>query len=198
MRRLTTSILTLVLLANLAYAQEAAKSDAAKSQQVPPDLDKIMAYYVGNWTVNATAGEAVLTGRARFQMPRGSHSILGTLMMEGDGQEMQLSLVAGWDSSTGWVTEQGVGTDGSVYQLPWKKVSEDAQEGDLTGTVNGQKMSEKLRLERKARGEYVVVITDRKVGDESLPNLTIVFQRAAREKVMPQRAKVRREIKKKQ
>ena len=95
---------------------------------------------------------------------------------------MHFSLVSGWDSSTGWATEQGSGVDGGVYRLPWRKVSPNVDEGELTGTVNGVKITEKDRLERKGKDEFVVVCTERKEGEESLPDQTFIYHRIVREK----------------
>ena len=66
--------------------------------------------------------------------------------------------------------------------MKWRKVSDTVEEGNLVGTLNGKKMTEKNRVERKNENEFVVSCTERKVGDESLPDLTIVYKRIPRQK----------------
>jgi hypothetical protein len=71
--------------------------------------------------------------------------------------------------------------DGGVYQLLWHKVSATVDEGELTETAAGKEGSAKVRLERKGTDEAVVNVTERIRGDESLPDLTFVYNRVVRE-----------------
>ena len=43
-------------------------------------------------------------------------------------------------------------------------------------------MTEKDRVDRKGDDEVVVTCTERKVGDESMPDLTLVYHRVAQER----------------
>lgn len=49
-------------------------------------------------------------------------------------------------------------------------------------SLNGKKVTEKDRLVRKSNDEFVVTCTERMVGDESQPALTLVYKRIPREK----------------
>ena len=158
-----------------------AQESAAKSK-VPPELVKNMAYYVGNWSVEGKLGDAPIKGKASFRMPPGDHCLVGTVSFESAGEMYHFSVVSGWDSATGWFTEQGSASDGSLYRLHWRKVSETVEEGDLVGTLDGKEMTEKDRLERKGDDDFEVNCTERKAGDQNLPDQKFVYHRMPREK----------------
>lgn len=141
-----------------------------------------MQFYVGEWTVEGTMGDTPLKGRASFRMPAGNYCILGTVTTRAGKEPYSFSLVSGWDSSTKWSTEQGIGHDGSLYRLEWRKVSATVDAGQLVGTVNGKKCSERDRLERKGDAEFVVVMTERMEGEKKLPDVTLVYHRVPKEK----------------
>ena len=86
---------------------------AADKPQVPPELAKVMEYYVGTWSVSGALGDAPIKGRAAFRMPAGKHCFVGTVSYRTKQERMQFSLVAGWDSSTGWYTDSS-----SAWQGP--------------------------------------------------------------------------------
>lgn len=175
MRRFVALTALLVVLASgVSFAGEKAKP--------PKEYVELLQFYVGEWSVEGTVGETPLKGRASFRMPAGNFCILGTVSARVGKEPLIFSLVSGWDSSTGWGTEQGVGNDGGVYRLEWRKVSATVDEGELVGTVDGKKVTEKDRLERKGDDEFVVVCTERKEGDKSLPDMTLRFHKRAREK----------------
>ena len=50
------------------------------------------------------------------------------------------------------------------------------------GLLVNKKVTEKDRLERKGENEYVVTCTQRKTGEESQPDMILVFHRVLREK----------------
>ena len=116
-----------------------------------------------------------------FRMPPSEHCILGTVSYRSKGEQSTFSLVSGWDSSTGWATEQGVDSSGGTYRLKWRKVSENIEEGELVGTDHGQTVSQKTRLERKGNNTVVVSCTELKTGDEAQPDVTFVYHRVTEE-----------------
>ena len=174
-------VIALVVALAISCTSVRAQESAAKSK-VPPELTKNLAFYVGNWSVEGKLGDAPMKGKASFRMPAGDHCIVGTVSFEANGEMYHFSLVSGWDSSTGWFTEQGAASDGGLYALRWRKVSPTVEEGDLVGTLDGKPMTEKDRLERKGEDDYMVTCTERKAGDEKLPDQTFVFHRMPREK----------------
>jgi hypothetical protein len=159
-----------------------AVSFAADETQIPEDLVKVLNYYVGNWAVEGKIGDSPLKGKAVFRMSPGKHCILGSCSVQAEGQRIHFSLVSGWDSSTGWSTEQGLESDGGIYTLKWRKVSATVDEGELVGTANGQPTSEFDRLERKGDNEFSVTCTKRKRNGEAQPDITFVYHRVIREK----------------
>jgi hypothetical protein len=175
MKRLIASVMVICALFSVT-------SRVQGDQQIPEELAKLLNYYVGQWTVSGKLGDTPIIGKASFRMPPGGHCLLGTVSFEANGETTHFSLVTAWDSSTDWVTEQGAGSDGSIYQLKWRKVSETVQEGDLVGTLQGKRASEKNWLERKGDNECVVVCTERMAGDERLPDLTLEYTRVPRER----------------
>lgn len=173
-RYVALTTLVVVLASGVSFAGEKAK--------VPKEIVELLKYYVGNWTVEGTEGDKPLKGKGTFRLSPGEHCTLGTVSIRVGKEPMLFSLVTGWDSSTGWLTEQGSGHDGTVYRLVWRKVSATEDDGVLTGSVNGKECMEKNHLERKGEDEFAVVCTDRKVGKESLPDLTLVYHRVVKEK----------------
>ena len=129
----------------------------------------------------ARSADTEYQGRASFRMPPGKHCIMGTVSMRCETDSVTFSLVSAWDSSTGWFTEQGAGADGTIYRLPWKKVSPTLEEGELIGTFNGMPVTEKDRLERKGKDDFVVVCTERTEGDKKLPDMTLTYHRMPKE-----------------
>ena len=164
------------------YFDRATELGTEVTHTSPDDLAKVMSYYVGSWSVEGTMGDTPFKGRAYFRMPVGNHCTMGTVSFRAEKELISFSLVSGWDSSTGWVTEQGSGSDGTVYTLQWRKVSETVDEGEVVGTLNGKKVTEKNRLERKGKDDYVVVCTERTEGDKSMPDITFKFHRRPKEK----------------
>ena len=175
MRR-SVALATLVLLASgVCFAGEKA--------QAPKELVEQYQFYSGDWTIEGTEGDTPIKGKASMRVPAGMEScLLGTESVRVGNEQTTGSFVTGWDSSTGWDTEQGIGSDGSVYRLKWHNVSATVDEGEMAGTVNGKKTSGKARTERKGENEVVFVMTERKMGDESLPDLRIVYRRVAKER----------------
>ena len=156
-------------------------SFAEDETKIPDDLAKVLKFYEGNWTLEGSVGDAPLKGRAMFRMPPSGHCILGTVSYRCKGERSTFSLVSGWDSSTGWSTEQGVDANGEVYTVKWRKLSDNIEEGELVGTAGGQTISQKTRLERKGDNTVVVSCTERKIGDEAQPDVTFVYHRVTEE-----------------
>lgn len=173
---------SLVALLSVVVLLGSTVSFAEEPPKVPEDVVKTLRYYVGEWNVEATIGDKQLKGKANFRMPRGKHCIVGSVSFGPDDELIAFSLVSGWDISTGWTTEQGSGNDGSIYTLKWRKASETVDEGELVGTLGDKKMIETDRLERKGENEYVVTCTQRKTGDESQPDMILIFHRVLRDK----------------
>lgn len=157
-------------------------SFAEEPPKVPEDVVKTLQYYVGEWSVEATIGDKQLKGKANFRTPRGKHCIVGSVSLGPKDEPFDFSLVSGWDLSTGWLTEQGLGVDGGTYTLKWRKASETVDEGELVGTLGDKKATETDRLERKSDNEYVVTCTQRKTGDKSQPDMKLIFHRVLRDK----------------
>jgi hypothetical protein len=155
---------------------------AGEKAQVPKEIADLLRSYAGNWSVEGGEGETPLKGTASFRMPPGNHCIVGTVSARIGEEPFIFSLVTGWDSSTGWCTEVGVGSDGSVYRLEWRNVSPALDEGKTVGTFGGKQFTEKARLERKSRDHLVATITDRMMGDKKLPDMTLIYRRVAKEK----------------
>ena len=179
MKTLLASLVAVVVLvcSTTAFAEDEAK--------IPEDLAKVLKFYVGNWTLEGNVGDAPLKGRAVFRMPPSEHCILATVSYRCKGERSTFSLVSGWDSSTGWATEQGVDASGEVYTLKWRKVSETIEEGELVATSHGQAVSQKTRLERKGDNTVVVSCTERKTGGEAQPDVTFVYHRVTEENRKP-------------
>lgn len=175
MKRCITTIYLFLFIAATTVA-------SAQEQEVPKDITKNLRYYTGSWTVTGTLGNDPLKGKAQFRMPAGKHCIIGTVSFEAAGKMSHLSLVSGWDAATGWTTEMGAGSDGSIYTLKWRKVSDTVEEGKLTGTLGDKVMTEKDKIEIKSKDEFVVTCTERKIGDEAAPDLTLIYKRVAQPK----------------
>jgi hypothetical protein len=168
-----TTALVVVLASGVLFAGEEAKP--------PTEVVEALQFYVGNWSVEGSLGDESFKGKAVFRMPRGKHCHIGTVSYRTKEGRQHFSLICGWDSTTGWCTELGVGADGGVYQLPWRKVSAMVEEGELTETVDGKRGVAKVRLEKKGPNNVVVTCTERKLGDEKRPDLTFVYQRVVKE-----------------
>lgn len=160
---------------------------AVEKAAPPKEVVAVLEFYAGNWSVTGMVGNAPLKGTASFRMPAGRHCVLGTVNCRSEQGPFTFSLVSGWDSSTGWYTEQGSGADGGVYSVAWSKVSENVDEGLQVEAFEGKKVTSKLRLERKGKDSFVVVCSERKGDNETLPPLTLVYQRAAKENRKPEK-----------
>jgi hypothetical protein len=66
--------------------------------------------------------------------------------------------------------------------MKWRKVSLTEDAGELVGTFNGKKVTEKDKLVRKGDDDFVVICTDRTEGDKRLPDMTFLYKRLPREK----------------
>ena len=162
----------------------------ADEKPAPPnELVKVLEYYVGNWAITGSLGDIALKGKASFRMPAGKHCIIGTVNCRGKDGPFIFSLVSGWDSSTGWYTEQGLGADGGVYSVIWHKVSETVDAGEQTEMFEGKKVASKVKLERKGKDDLVVVCTERTAGDETFPDLKLVYHRVTKEEAKPKAKK---------
>ena len=64
---------------------------------------------------------------------------MGTVSFRMQGEQQHFSLVSGWDSSTGWATEQGIESTGEIYTVRWAKMSATVDEGESVGTAEGKK-----------------------------------------------------------
>ena len=142
----------------------------------------MLEYYVGHWAITGSLGDVALKDRASFRMPAGKHCIIGTVNCRGKDGPVIFSLVSGWDSTTGWYTEQGLGADGGVYSVIWHKISETADTGEQTEMFEGKKVTSKVRLERKGKDEFAVACTERTAGDEKLPDLRLSYKRVTGKK----------------
>jgi hypothetical protein len=96
MRLAIAFIVAFTVLSNSVRAQ-----DSAAKPKMPPELAKVMASYVGDWSVEGKLGDAAIKGKASFHMPPGEHCIVGTVSFEVNGELTHFSVVSGWDSSTG-------------------------------------------------------------------------------------------------
>ncbi|MEK6249712.1 MAG: hypothetical protein N2C12_16130, partial [Planctomycetales bacterium] len=139
-------------------------------------------FYVGSWSIEGKLGDAPFKGRASFRMPVGNYCTIGTVSYRGENRLESFSWVGGWDSSTGWVTEQGVGSDGGTYTIPWKKASPTVNEGALTGMLDGKKTTATVRVEKTGKDEFRITVTDQTEGDESRPDFSYTARRVVREK----------------
>ena len=108
--------------------------------------------------------------------------MIGAVSFKENGEEEHINFVSGWDSSTGWYTEQGLASDGTQYSIKWKRVSPTVDEGKQVGLCFGKPMPETDRIERKGNDEFVVTGIERKKGEAKLPDATFVFHRVARDK----------------
>jgi hypothetical protein len=174
-----------VALATIVVMFASVLSLSAEETKPPKDVVEIIEFYDGNWSVEGNEGDKPLRGKASFRVPAGSHCLIGTVNARVGEEPLIFSLVSAWDSTTGWYTEQGAGHDGTVYRIEWQKAAAKVDEGQLTGTVDGKKYTENVRLERKGQNDFVVDCTERVVGDERLPDLRLVYQRIVKEKRRP-------------
>jgi hypothetical protein len=174
-----------VALATLVLVFASVMSLSAEETGPPKEVVEIIKFYDGNWSVEGNEGDKPLRGKASFRVPAGSHCLIGTVNARVGKEPLIFSLVTAWDSTTGWYTEQGAGHDGTIYGIKWHKAAATVDEGRLTGTVDGKKYTENVRLERKGKDGLVIVCTERVVGDERLPDLRLVYQRIVKEKRRP-------------
>lgn len=155
---------------------------AGEEPQVPKELIEQYQFYPGEWSIEGSEGDTAIKGKASIRIPAAmKHCLIGTESVRVGDKQATCCFVTGWDSSTGWDTEQGVGSDGSVYRLKWRRVSATVDEGQFVGTVNGKQVTGKARAERKGENEIVFVMTERKLGDESLPDMRIVYRRITKD-----------------
>ena len=172
MRRIVIAlaVVAVLLSAGLSYGGE-------KQAGVPKEVTEDLQFYVGFWSIEGKLGNAPFKGRAFFRMPAGDYCIIGTVSYRVEKRRESFSLVSGWDSSTGWQTEQGLSNDGGTYKVHWKKVSPTASEGKATGMLEGKKTTAKVRIEKKGKDRFVITVTKGTKGDESLPDFTYTAQR---------------------
>lgn len=157
-------------------------SVAAENTEPPKEVVQVLKFYAGQWSVDGKIGDTRYKGRALLRMPPGNHCIIGTVTMRSREDSFSFSIVTGWDSSTGWVTEQGAGMDGMIYRLPWKRVSPRVYKGNAVGTANGKRYTEQDTIEHKGEDHFVVVCTKRKLGDKELPDVTFKYHRKQAQK----------------
>lgn len=169
---LTFVVLTLTSMASL----------AEEKVGPPKELVEVLQFYVGDWSVTGSLGEDPLKGKASFRMPAGNHCTIGTVNSRSKDGPIIFSLVCGWDSSTGWYTEQGLAVDGGVYSVFWSRVSDTTDAGKQVETFEGKKVTGELTMERKSEDEFVVTCTERIAGNERLPDLKFVYHRETKEK----------------
>ncbi len=176
MKRLIIALLVCTLGGRFVFAQEEAPKEPAGKMTRPTEITSFMNLLIGNWSVEGTIGDTAVKGRSRMELSPDGHCLLGTVSIDVSGELFHVNMVSGWDSSTGWLTEQGIGSDGMVYTLPWQKVSETVSEGSMEGTVDGTKVTAKNRIEKKPSGEVVFTSTQRTAGSEAQPDLKLVFR----------------------
>jgi hypothetical protein len=162
----------------------------AEEKAAPPkELVEVLEFYVGDWSVTGSLGGERLKGKASFRMPAGKHCTLGTVNCRSKDGPIIFSLVSGWDSSTGWYTEQGLAVDGGVYSVFWSRVSDTTDAGKQVETFEGRKVTAVLTMERKSEDEFVVTCAERTAGDEKLPDLKFVYHRETKDKAKPKARK---------
>lgn len=176
---------SMIVSSGVVFALTSIASFADEKASPPKELVEVLEFYVGDWSVTGSIGEDPLTGKASFGMPAGKHCIIGTVNCQSKEGPIIFSLVSGWDSSTGWYTEQGLGSDGGVYSVIWSKVSDTVDSGRQVETFDGKKMVSTLKLERKGKDDLVVVCTERTAGDETFPDLKLVYHRVTKEEANP-------------
>lgn len=164
--------LAVLLSTGLCYGGEDAK--------VPMEVLEDMQFYVGNWSIEGTVGDAPFKGRASFRMPRGNYCTIGTMSYRVEKRRQSLSLVCGWDSSTGEQTELGIGNDGETYKILWKTVSPTVAEGKVTGTLEGKKTASKARVEKTGKDTFVFAGTNGTKGDEKVPDFRYTARRVTK------------------
>jgi hypothetical protein len=70
---------SLVALVGMVVVFATAVCFAAETPQVPPELAKLMEYYVGTWSASGTMGDVPITGRASFRMLPGNPCMVGSV-----------------------------------------------------------------------------------------------------------------------
>lgn len=154
-------------------------SAAQEQKSIPQEVQQYLESWVGEWTIEGTWGNTPVQGRSSVRLSRGKNAMISDWSTRIGDQQIHGALVEGWDSSTGWTTEQGAVSDGEIYAVRWSKKGENLWEGQAQGSVAGQKTSSRQYLEKTATG-FVFRITENKRGDEVLPNWEVKFTRATK------------------
>ena len=130
--KLTIALIALVVgcASQVSYGQSQGRA--------PTEVQQELEYFVGDWVLEGSVEKQPIKGKASFHWGPGKYCLLGSVeFVQGDTPQ-SFCLVAGWDSSTGWYTEQGVASDGTVYTLRWKRKDANTSEGEETSTLAGK------------------------------------------------------------
>lgn len=150
---------------------------------VPPEVQKEIEYYVGNWKVEGTADDSAIKGKASYKLSRGKHCILGDWSAMVGETPVNYAFVTGWDSTTEWYTEQGIdSTVGEVYTIRYKRKSPTVTEGEYAGTLAGKVCTAKVRIERQGPDEFTVRVTEGKAGNDRRPDWVLRYSRVTKQR----------------
>jgi hypothetical protein len=163
-----------VLASQVVFAEEAS--------QVPSNIQSLFQQVVGNWTIESTESGETSAGKFSLRMAPGGFSVFGTAVVRSGNERSWVNLVTAWDSSTGGFTEQAVRSDGMISTVRLTETRDNVWEGRREATVDGKALIGHMRFEVKGPNEMFTEITERKLGDESLPDRTIEFTRIVKEK----------------
>lgn len=156
--------------------------NAQPQTDMPPEVRKEVNYYVGNWTVEGTADGSAIRGKLSSKLSRGKHCILGDWSAKVGETPVHFALVSGWDSSTGWLTEQGIDSTGEVYTIRYRKKSPTVTEGEYTGTLAGRKLTGKVRIEKQGPTRFTLSVTEAKAGDERRPDWVLRYSKVIKQR----------------
>jgi hypothetical protein len=145
--------------------------------RTPEEVQKELAYYVGEWTIEGKEGDLLVKGNMTMQWSRGEHAVFGDWKATIGDKPTQYAFVDGWDSTTGWITEQGNLSGGEVGVGHWRKVSETLRKAEFKSMLKGVELREKATLEIQGADTITVTLSERRLGDEALPDSVVTYRR---------------------
>jgi hypothetical protein len=159
-------------------ALAAALCAAEQQKIVPKEVQEHLGYFVGTWTIEGKYGPAKVSGEISIRWSREKHVTIGDWSVRAGEERFHVAFVCGWDSSTGALTEQGIGVDGTVYTCRYTIESPNVLKGDGAGSCGGKTITDKVRFEKKGPNQFTWTMTDTKRGDEVLPDWELKYTKA--------------------
>ena len=153
-----TSLLLLLVVANMASAQE--------GSSVPAEVLRSWGYLVGDWEIDGQVGDREVIGQATFEWADGKHCYLGRQVWEvgADERIIKLTLIGGWDAENKEAVEQGFSTTGGSATVRYQPASTVRDVRQVQGTTKGYELrggqwNGDVKIQRKGADEYSLTTT---------------------------------------